>query len=158
MGLNNNFLCTFKKLGLVLALAFLFTNCGSTRAVKKTDTQTETNTQTQEAGTITRTRPGDTITLTVPNYVFKDTTIVKQGRASTIYANYNNQGELDITAICDELNEIKEYVKTTNQEQTQTTQAKETDRESFLNGSFIIYIFLGLAFLIIVNKVANKFI
>ena len=77
-----------KKILLILLALVFFYSCTSTKDLKRD--KTKTTTQTEE--TVKRTRSSDTLEMLVPKYVFKDTTIYKRGKTSTIYIKYDKQG------------------------------------------------------------------
>jgi hypothetical protein len=100
-------------------------------------------------------RAGDTLTYEIPNVVYRDTTIYvrnfeKQG-SNTLRIAYDQQGnQTAIDCISDEINELKEIITNTEEK----TKVKETDFKT----STILYVFLGLIGLLIVNKLMNKFV
>ena len=100
-------------------------------------------------------RAGDTLTYSVPKVVYRDTTIFvrnfeKQG-SNTLRIAYDNQGnQTAIDCISDEISELKEIITNTEEK----TKVKETDFKT----STILYVFLGLVGLLIVNKLMNKFV
>ena len=111
-----------------------------------------------EATKITRQeiyRKADTLKYSVPKAVYKDTTIYvrnfeKQGSNTLkiVYDKNGNQTQIDcISDAVKELNETIETLKDNSKE-------KETE---FKSVNFV-YIFLGLAGLLIISKFANKII
>jgi hypothetical protein len=107
---------------------------------------------------ITRTelfKKADTLQYSVPNVKYKDTTIYirnfeKQGSNTLkiVYDKQGNQTQIDcISEAVKELNETIEMLK-------DNSKTKETE---FKSANFL-YIFLGLAGLLIVNKLISKFI
>ena len=130
-----------------LLILLLLTSCATTKNKKQTETSTIERTLT--------TRAGDTLTYVVPNIKYKDTTIYHKNfenpLSNTLKIVYDKQGnQTEIKCISDEINELKEYINTVKED----SKVKETN----FNNVIIIYIFIGLAFLIIINKIANKFI
>ena len=130
-----------------LLILLLLTSCATTKNKKQTETSTIERTLT--------TRAGDTLTYVVPNIKYKDTTIYHKNfenpSSNTLKIIYDKQGnQTEIKCISDEINELKEYINTVKED----SKVKETN----FNNVIIIYIFIGLAFLIIINKIANKFI
>jgi len=132
---------------LSFILSFILTSCSVLKS-KKDIEQTKT----------TRTevfKKADTLSYVVPNIKYKDTTIYsknfeKQGSNTLriVYDKEGNQTQIDcISDAVKELNETIEILK-------DNSKTKETE----FNSINFIYIFLGLASLLIVNKVANKFI
>ena len=130
-----------------LLILLLLTSCATTKNKKQTETSTIERTLT--------TRAGDTLTYVVPNIKYKDTTIYHKNfenpSSNTLKIIYDKQGnQTEIKCISDEINELKEYINTVKED----SKVKETN----FNNVIIIYVFIGLAFLIIINKIANKFI
>jgi len=140
-----------KKLVLIL---FIFTSCSVFKGKKQTKTTKDTNKTTTEK--ITRFQEADTTVIKVPNIIYKDTTIIKKGRTNTAYVNFDSKGKIDFQCINDK---IQETIERTIQEQTQE-RIKENvkDKETRYDPKLILYIFIGLGSLIVVNKILNKFI
>ena len=130
-----------------LLILLLLTSCATTKNKKQKETSTIERTLT--------TRAGDTLTYVVPNIKYKDTTIYHKNfenpASNTLKIVYDKQGnQTEIKCISDEINELKEHINTFKED----SKVKETN----FNNVIIIYVFIGLVFLIIVNKIANKFI
>jgi hypothetical protein len=130
-----------------ILILLLVTSCASTKNKKQTETSTIERTLT--------TRKGDTLVYVVPNIKYKDTTIYHKNfenpSSNTLKIVYDKQGnQTEIKCISDEINELKEYINTFKED----SKVKETN----FNNVIIIYVFIGLAFLIIVNKIANKIV
>ena len=130
-----------------LLILLLLTSCATTKNKKQTETSTIERTLT--------TRAGDTLTYVVPNIKYKDTTIYHKNfenpSSNTLKIVYDREGnQTEIKCISDEINELKEYINTVKED----SKVKKTN----FNNVIIIYVFIGLAFLIIINKIANKFI
>jgi len=138
----------------------LFFSCSASKT--KTRKQTDTNTirDISETETIKSTRKGDTLTYTVLNPVLKDTVIyfkdTQKVGSNTLRISYDTSGKQTIDCISDEINELKETIRSISEQEAkkETTQTKE--KESIINGRVIVYVFLGLAFLMVVNKLMNK--
>lgn len=135
-----------KKLILISCL-ILFSGC-----------KTLKNKKDIEASKITRSeifKKADTLRYTVPQAVYKDTTIYvrnfeKQG-SNTLKIVYDKQGnQTQIDCISDAVKELNETIETLKDQ----SKTKETE---FKSQNFL-YIFLGLAALLIINKLANKFV
>jgi hypothetical protein len=130
-----------------LLILLLLTSCATTKNKKQTETSTIERTLTK--------RKGDTLTYVVPNIKYKDTTIYHKNfenpASNTLKIVYDKQGnQTEIKCISDEINELREYINTFKED----GKVKETN----FNNVIIIYVFIGLVFLIIVNKIATKFI
>jgi hypothetical protein len=130
-----------------IVILLLLTSCATTKNKKQTETSTIERTLT--------TRAGDTLVYVVPNIKYKDTTIYHKNfenpASNTLKIVYDKQGkQTEIKCISDEINELREYINTFKED----SKVKETN----FNNVIIIYVFIGLAFLIIVNKISNKFL
>ena len=125
-------------------LCLLLVGCTSTKKLfeKKTDTVST------ETGTVVSKRDGDTLTVSIPTVVYKDTTIYKRGKTTTLVQRYNKAGELNVDCISDEINELKEYVKNAVEHTDEST--KEVERG--FKDIYILYLFLGLGLLVFLNK------
>lgn len=135
-------------------------SASKTKTRKETDTNTARNIQEKE--TVKSTRKGDTLSYTVLNPILKDTVIyVKDTRkvgGNALRIAYDSSGKQTIDCISDEINELKETLRSISEQETKNETVNTKEKESIINGSFILYVFLGLAGLLIVNKVTNKFI
>lgn len=143
----------FKKYWLAYLIigSLLFVSCASS----KTKRNTETKTEVKEEGTILNTRKADTMSYTILNPIYKDTTITvtnKENR-STLYVKYNDKGEQNISYTCDEIQELINYKRNTEEQKKETVKEKE----SIFKEIYILYLFLGFAFLILFTKVLAKF-
>ena len=146
---------------IYIAIGLLIFSCSASKT--KTSKQTDTNTvrDINEKETIKSTRKGDTLTYTVLNPILKDTVIyVKDTQkvgSNTLRIAYDSSGKQTIDCISDEINELKETIRSISEQENKKENLETKEKESILNGSFIFYIFLGLAGLLVVNKIANKF-
>jgi len=132
----------FLFFGLIIALVV---GCSATKTKRTTDT-------TKIEREIT-TRPADTLHYEVPNVKYRDTTIYVRNfeneRSNTLRIAYDNSGNAAaIDCISDEINELKETIINTKQE--------EKIKEKIFKDVYFIYLFLGLAFLVFISKLANK--
>ena len=147
---------------LYVLLILLFVSCSASKT--KTRKQTDTNTirDIQESETIKSTRKGDTLSYTVLNPILKDTVIyvtdTQKVGSNTLRIAYDNNGKQTIDCISDEINELKETIRSISENQSKKEDVQIKEKESMLNGTFIIYVFLGLAGLLVVSKLTNKFI
>ena len=135
---------------LTLLCIVLLNSCTSTKSLLRDKTKSVTET----AEKVIKTRRSDTLEMIVPNIVYRDTTIFKRGKTSTIYVNYDKQGKQRIGGICDSINEvierkILEYKKNNIRDKT---------KETVVSNTLVIYIFIGLGILFLFIKVVNKFI
>jgi hypothetical protein len=127
----------------------MFTIIGCKSIKSKTDKELNTTTRTETY------KKADTLVYTVPKTVYKDTTIYvrnfEKSGSNTLKIVYDKEGnQQQIDCISDAVKELNETI--TNFKDN--SKVKETDFKT----TSIIYIFLGLAGLLIVNKIANKFI
>jgi hypothetical protein len=132
---------------LILPITFTIIGCKSIKS--KTDKELNTTTRTETY------KKADTLVYTVPKTVYKDTTIYvrnfEKSGSNTLKIVYDKEGnQQQIDCISDAVKELNETI--TNFKDN--SKVKETDFKT----TSIIYIFLGLAGLLIVNKIANKFI
>ena len=135
---------TFKYLILLL-----FVSCTSTKKLNRDKTKVvkeEIN-----SGEQTIKRASDTVLMTIPTIKYKDTIIYKRGRKSTVYINYDKQGTATIKSVCDSIAIFKKWYNQINIDQK--TNIKDKDKVTEIKPTFILYIFLGLAFLIIIFKI-----
>ena len=140
-----------QKLIIVL---LLFISCTSTKSL--TRDKTKVDKEEIQSGEQSIKRASDTILMTIPTIKYKDTIIYKRGRKSTVYINYDKQGTATIKSVCDSIAIFKKWYNQINV--NQKNDVRDKDKKTEINGSFILYIFLGLAGLIVVMKLSNKFI
>ena len=138
---------------LVVAIVF-FSSCTPPKKLLKDKTKTKT--EEVNSGELSIKRASDTLELTIPKIIYKDTTIYKRGRKSTVYLNYDSQGNAKVISVCDSIQIFKKWYNKVNQEQKNNIRDK--DKETVVNDTMILYIFIGLAFLIIVYRITSKFI
>ena len=137
-----------------LIIVFLFISCTSTKSLTRDKTKVEK--EEINSGEQTIKRASDTILMTIPTIKYKDTIIYKRGRKSTVYINYDKQGTATIKSVCDSIEIFKKWYSQINV--NQKNDIRDKDKETKINGSFILYIFLGLAFLLIIFKLSNKYL
>ena len=124
--------------GLIIVLVV---GCSATKTKRTTDT-------TKIERELT-TRPADTLNYVVPRATYKDTIIYvknfeKQG-SNTLRIAYDNSGNAAaIDCISEEINELKETIINTKQD--------EKIKEKVFKDVYFIYLFLGLALLVFVSK------
>ena len=140
-----------QKLIIVL---LLFISCTSTKSILRDKTKVDK--EEIQSGEQSIKRASDTILMTIPTIKYKDTIIYKKGRKSTVYINYDKQGTATIKSVCDSIAIFKKWYNQVNI--NQKNDVRDKDKKTEINGSFILYIFLGLAGLIVVMKLSNKFI
>ena len=99
-------------------------------------------------------RQGDTVTVLVPNIVYKDTLITKRGKTTTLNLKYDKNGNLDAECITKEINELKQIITDIKQKNN----IKEKRKENEVPTTLILYVFLGLAFLMVIYRLMSKFI
>ena len=134
-----------------LIILLILTSCATTKNKRSTDT----NIKEKEQGTIISKRKADTLNYTILKPIYKDTTIVVENKdnRSTLYVKYNDKGEQDISYICDELEEVKTYIREIEENKTE----KLKDKDSVFKPIFILYGFIGFAFLMLLSRVLKRF-
>ena len=137
-----------------LIIVFLFISCTSTKSL--TRDKTKIDKEEIQSGEQTIKRASDTILMTIPTIKYKDTIIYKRGRKSTVYINYDKQGTATIKSVCDSIAIFKKWYNQINV--NQKNDVRDKDKKTEINGSFILYIFLGLAFLIVIFKLSNRYL
>ena len=137
-----------------LILLFLFVSCSMTKGIKRDKTKVDK--EEIQSGEQTIKRASDTVLLTIPTIKYKDTVIYKRGRKSTVYINYDKQGTATIKSVCDSIAIFKKWYNQINIDQK--TNVREKEKETIIKDTLVLYIFLGLAFLIVVFKISNKFL
>ena len=137
-----------------LILVFLFVSCSMTKGLKRDKTKVDK--QEIKSGEQTIKRASDTVLLTIPTIKYKDTVIYKRGRKSTVYINYDKKGTATIKSVCDSIAIFKKWYNQINIDQK--TNVREKEKETVIKDTLVLYIFLGLAFLIVVFKLSNKFL
>lgn len=137
-----------------LILLFLFVSCSMTKGIKRDKTKVDR--EEIQSGEQTIKRASDTVLLTIPTIKYKDTVIYKRGRKSTVYINYDKQGTATIKSVCDSIAIFKKWYNQINI--GQKTNVREKEKETVIKDTLVLYIFLGLAFLIVVFKISNKFL
>ena len=137
-----------------LILLFLFVSCSMTKGIKRDKTKVDR--EEIQSGEQTIKRASDTVLLTIPTIKYKDTVIYKRGRKSTVYINYDKKGTATIKSVCDSIAIFKKWYNQINIDQK--TNVREKEKETIIKDTLILYIFLGLAFLIVVFKISNKFL
>ena len=131
-------------------LCLLLVGCTSTK--KLLEKKTKTDTVSTESGTVKSTRAGDTLTYTVLNPVLKDTTIYVKNteKSGALRIAYDSKGKQTIDCITNEIDELKSYVKDAIEHKEEEVKSKEVERG--FKDIYILYLFLGLALLLFLNK------
>lgn len=137
-----------------LILLFLFVSCSMTKGIKRDKTKVDR--EEIQSGEQTIKRASDTVLLTIPTIKYKDTVIYKRGRKSTVYINYDKKGTATIKSVCDSIAIFKKWYNQINI--GQKTNVREKEKETVIKDTLVLYIFIGLAFLIVVFKISNKFL
>tara|TARA_R110000796_G_scaffold112286_1_gene223790 strand:- start:181 stop:684 length:504 start_codon:yes stop_codon:yes gene_type:complete len=149
----------FKAL-LIVSLIIISFGCSSSKTKTSKITDTNTLRDIKETETIKSTRKGDTLTYTVLNPILKDTIIyvrneMKQG-SNTLRIRYDDSGKQTIDCISDEINQLKETIRSISENENKKENIKTKEKESILQPIYFLYLFLGIGFLIIVKKVVDK--
>lgn len=143
-----------KKILLILLALVFFCTCTSTKKLKRDKTKTKT--EQVNAGELSIKRASDTLELTIPKIVYKDTTIYKRGRKSTVYLNYDSKGNAKVISVCDSIAIFKKWYNQINVEQK--NDIRDKDKETVVSNTLVIYIFIGIFILFVLIKITNKFI
>lgn len=139
---------------LIIFSFFILVSCSSAKKLNRDKTKVVK--EEIQSGEQTIKRASDTVLMTIPTIKYKDTVIYKRGRKSTVYINYDKQGQATIKSVCDSIAIFKKWYNQINIDQKNNVRDKE--KEFTIKDSLIIYIFLGIAFLIITHKLTNKFL
>jgi hypothetical protein len=148
------------KISFLLMIMFLV-SCSTSKKLNELKKKTESNIKVSEKGTVESVVKGDSIAFEVPNIKFKDTVIYVpsyRGTGSSLRVSYDEEGRQRIDCITSDMNTIKTYLIESEENRKEALKERLKEKETVLNSSLIIYVFLGLAFLIIINKISNKFI
>lgn len=137
-----------------ILIILLLVSCSTSKNLKRD--KTETKTEVVNSGELTIKRPSDTLEVSIPKIIYKDTTIYRRGRKSTVYLNYDSQGNAKVISVCDSIAIFKKWYNKEKQEENKDI--KEKEKEIVFKPMLILYVFLGLGGLMIVNKIVNKFI
>lgn len=138
----------------IIIILFLLASCKSTKNLKRDNSKIKT--EAIDSGELTIKRPSDTLELTIPNIIYKDTTIYKRGRKSTVYLNYDSQGNAKVVSVCDSIEIAKKWFKKLNIDEKKDV--KEKEKTIDINPILFIYFFVGLFVFVILLKISNKFI
>ena len=139
-----------KNTTLIIILILFVSGCKSLKT--KTDIETSKITRSELF------KKADTLKYTVPKAVYKDTTIYVRNfdnpSSNTLKIIYDKNGnESQIDCMSDAVKEFKETIETMKE------QSKIKDTEIQIPfGLIILYVFIGLGALLVLNKVTNKFI
>lgn len=128
----------------------MLSGCGIFR--DKSRVRSKTRTEITEHGVRIVEIPKDSIVY-VPHYVFRDTTIVVQNRNLILKTTYRDRQVKRITAIQKPKTAANWYVRT-EQKQAETKNYKSAGPE--LRPVYVLYLFGGLAFLIVVNNLTKS--
>jgi len=106
------------------------------------------------------TRKGDTLTYTVPNIKFKDTTIYTVNRqGTTLRTVYDRSGDLSQIDCISSLIQVTERLEKTLEEQIKQ---KDKEKEENFDSSVILYLVIGVvvlllgAFFILINTASKN--
>ena len=141
----------------IVLISLMFCNCESTKSIFRKKDKTETNKETKETGLISSKRAGDTLKYVLPNIKYKDTTIYvkdyKNPNSNTLRIKYDNAGnQKAIDCISNEINELKSYIIESKENEKKHVKTSDKDKQTVFSSLNILYIFIGLAFLLVVYK------
>lgn len=96
------------------------------------------------------TRAGDTLRIEVPKITYKDTTITRVNRVNRTEARitYDTNGNASVECISAEINELRRELRTI----TDNSKLKDSSKETSFQPVTILYIFIGLAILLVIYK------
>lgn len=130
------------RLKYVLILLIVFSCDIQKRAIK--DKQDRTVSELQERSF---TRKGDTLTYTIPNIKYKDTTIYTVNRqGTTLRTVYDNRGELSQIDCISSLIQVTERLEKTLEEQIKQ---KDKEKEENFDSSVVLYVVIGFAIILL---------
>jgi ATP-dependent Zn protease len=130
-----------KKLILSVFVMLLISSCSTTKKLLKTDTSVKkTVTERKQI-----TRPGDTITINIPNIRYKDTVITRVNYENKTIARvrYDNKGNQQFECLSAEIDEKLELIR----EEVNNNIKEQNDIKRSFNPQHFIY---ALAFLVVV--------
>jgi hypothetical protein len=141
----------------IILIFLMFCNCESTKSIFRKKDKTESNKETKETGLISSKRDGDTLKYVLPNIKYKDTTIYvkdyKNPNSNTLRIKYDNAGnQKAIDCISNEINDLKSYIIETKENEKKHVKTSDKDKQTVFSSLNILYIFIGLAFLLVVYK------
>lgn len=131
----------------LLILLFLLTSCSLLKNKKDIESTKVTRTELY--------KKADTLHYSVPNVTYRDTTLYirnfEKSGSNTLKIVYDKDGNTQqIDCISDAVRELNETIE--------TLKDNSKTKESEFKSTNFLYIFLGLAGLLIVNKLISKFI
>jgi len=133
-----------KKTILSLFVTLLIFSCSTTKKLVKEDTSTKKTTTERKQIT----RPGDTITIDIPNIRYKDTTITRVNYENKTIARvtYDEDGNQKFECLSAEINEKLELIR----EEVANNIKEQNDVQRSFNPQHFIYAlaFLGIVILI----------
>lgn len=136
-----------KKLILAVLTAFLLIGCSTFKKLnKKEDTKQETSVIRKEI-----TRPGDTITIDIPNIRYKDTTITRINYENKTIASvrYDDQGNQQFECLSAEIKEKFEQIDS----KLEIQKEEETEKKSEFKPQHLIYAIAGLGLVVVLIMV-----
>ncbi len=104
-------------------------------------------------------RKGDTVTINVPNVIYKDTIIEKINYETKTIARikYDDFGNKSFDCISSEIKELKEFILT--QQQNNISSKKETEKQfkpQYFIYSIVILIIVLIGFMFFIQKSVSK--
>ena len=128
---------------IIIIFLLVFCSCTSAKKLTEKKTKTDTTTTSTEVGTVTSTRAGDTLTVLVPSIIYKDTTITRRGKTTTLIQNYDKDGNLQVDCISDDIKEFKEYIIDLVEEKEEEIDESSKEVERGWQPIFIAYGFIS---------------
>lgn len=136
-----------KNVILSVLMAFIFVRCGTFKKVNiNEDTKQETSVVRKEI-----TRPGDTITIDIPNIRYKDTTITRVNYENKTIASvrYDNQGNQQFVCSSAEIKEKFEQIDS----KLEILKKEDSEKKNEFNPQHFIYAIGGLGLIVVLIMV-----
>ena len=133
-----------KNLFLAVLTAFFVLGCNSTKSLtKKDNTTTEKVTKSQ-----TVTRPGDTVTISIPNIKYRDTTItrINYDTKTMVVSKFDKDGNQTIDCISAELTERLDTIE----EKINNDISENSEKENSFNPQYFIYSIAALVLVVVI--------
>lgn len=146
-----------KRFFIFLFILFLFSSCEVFKHTLKTNktTNKNTNRKIHQVRYKYRVLPKDT-TIFIPNILYKDTTIIKKGKTTTLILDYNKIGNVKkAKCISKGVKEISKTVSETEEKINEQTKENTKEKVKTVKTDYQPYI-LGLIVLILIFLIIDK--
>jgi len=146
---------------ILVILLVLICSCSTMKNKKSSELNTETNTKSSEVGVEIIKREGSVITYEVPKITFKDTIIEVKNKniygTNTLRVVYDKDGAQRIECLESELDILKKYFINKEENKKEELIEEEKTKDTQFKPIIILYIFLGLAFLMFIFRLLKRF-